>query len=75
MPSVTSLKWWISDSIEPAMMVPTWSRDWPSPSASDTRFAGQAILRSAIVTGPGCRASRHCSTIFSDSAISSTRMR
>ncbi|SLJ20504.1 Uncharacterised protein [Mycobacteroides abscessus subsp. abscessus] len=75
MPSVTSLKWWIRPSIELPMMRPMWAGELPRPSAPSFRSAGQASFLSSIMTGPGRSRSRHCSTIFSDSFISSTRMR
>ena len=77
-PSVTILKWWIRASIDSPMMCLTcsWLLPWPSgPRASD---AGQAIFASPTITGcPWVRSSRsrHCSTIFSDSQVSASRMR
>ena len=77
-PSVTSLKWWISDSIEEPMISRMWSRLLPWPSPPMASWAGQAIFLSSTMTGwPSvrCSRSRVCSTIFSDSYISSMRMR
>ena len=53
MPSVTSLKWWISASIELPMILAMCSGELPSPSGPTFRSAGQAILRSSTMTGPG----------------------
>ena len=72
---MTSLKWWMSASIEVPMIFFTWSRLWPMPSAPSASCAGQAILVSSTMTGPGVSLSRACSTIRSDWRISSTRMR
>src|SRR6185369_17430609 len=72
-PSVTSLKWWMSDSIDWPMIFATCSSELPSPSAPMASWAGQAIFLSATITGPGRSLSRHCSMIFSDSRISATR--
>ena len=56
-PSVTSLKWWISASIEVAS---SWR-------------GGSATLRSVVMYGPSGRPSIACSTILSDSRISVRR--
>ena len=58
-PSVTSLKWWISDSID---------------VCSSCR-GGSTTLRSSAIHGPSGIPSRHCSTIRVDSRISSIRTR
>ncbi|CKR39392.1 Uncharacterised protein [Mycobacterium tuberculosis] len=74
MPSVTSLKWWISASIEEPMILAMCLGELPRPSGPTCRSAGQASLRSEIMVGPGRNLSRHCSTIFIDSHISLTRI-
>ena len=53
----------------------TWSSDWPMPSEPSASCAGQAILVSSTMTGPGCSLSSACSTIFSDSCSSCLRTR
>ena len=58
-PSVTSLKWWISDSIE----------------VESSERGGSTYLRSSAMKGPSSIRSRHCSTIRVDSTISATRTR
>ena len=75
---MTSLKWWISASIDSPMMWRMWSRLLPMPSLPMASWLGQAIFLSATITGaPSRPASRstHCSTILSDSHISSSRIR
>lgn len=76
-PSVTSLKWWISASIEVPMMCAMCRGELPMPSAPMASCAGQPIFLSSIITGPlaDCSRSRHCSTIFRDPSISSIRTR
>ena len=72
-PSVTSLKWWISDSIDWPMIFATCSSELPRPSTPIASCAGQAIFLSATMIGPGSSRSSACSTIFSDSRISASR--
>ncbi len=61
------------------MMLLMWSRLLPMPSPPMASWAGQAIFRSATMTGaPGssaCSRSAACSMMRSDSYISSRRMR
>ena len=45
------------------------------PSEPTDSWAGQAILRSATITGPGSIFATACSMILSDSCISATRSR
>ena len=72
---MTSLKWWISDSIEVPMILRMCSSELPMPSGPRASWAGQAIFLSATMTGPGSSRSSTCSMIFSDSRISSMRTR
>ena len=48
---MTSLKWWMSDSIDSPMISRMWSRLLPMPSLPMASWAGQAIFLSAIMTG------------------------
>ena len=79
-PSVTSLKWWMSASMDWPMMWAMWSGAGPRPSGPSASRAGQPILASSIITGslagrwPESR-SRHCPMIRIDWSISSIRSR
>src|ERR1035441_8388570 len=80
-PSVISLKWWMSASMDWPMMCAMCSGEGPRPSGPSDSLAGQPILASRIITGSVSEpaepraASRptHCLTIFSDCSISSIR--
>lgn len=74
-PSVTSLKWWIRDSIDWPMIFLTCSSELPMPSLPMDSCAGQATFLSSTMTGPGSSFSRHCSMILRLSCISCTRIR
>src|SRR5690625_4508423 len=74
-PSVTILKWWIKASMDSPMMCLMCSSELPCPSPPMESCAGHAIFLSSTITGPGRSRSMHCSTIFNDCLISSTRMR
>jgi hypothetical protein len=69
------LKWWIKASIEVPMISRMCSSEFPQPSPPSASWAGQAIRLSATITGPGFNRSRHCSMMFSDCTISSSRIR
>ena len=74
-PSVTSLKWWMSASIELPMISRMCSRLLPMPSPPMASCAGQPTFLSPTITGPGSSRSRHCSMMRSDSRISRIRTR
>ena len=75
---MTSLKWWISASIDSPMMWRMWSRLLPMPSLPMASWLGQPIFlsrdhdRRALEAGQPVGA---CSTILSDSCISASRTR
>ena len=75
---MTSLKWWISASIDWPMMCLMCSLELPIPSLPIDSCAGQAIFLSATMIGapriPSSR-STHCSMIFRLSHISFSRIR
>ncbi len=77
---MTSLKWWMSASMDWLMMCAMWSGELPIPSGPRASWAGQPILAFSIITGssagrgPDSR-SRHCSMIRSDWSHSSIRIR
>ena len=75
-PSVTSLKWWISDSIDWPMILRTCSSELPIPSEPIDSCAGQAIFASCDHHRAGLgEPLTACFMILSDSCISASRSR
>src|SRR6185437_3915814 len=78
-PSVTSLKWWMSASMDWPMMCAMCSGDGPRPSGPSDSRAGQPILAtwmghgSFVMLARSCRRSMTCLMSFSDSSTSAIR--
>lgn len=72
---MTSLKWWIRDSIDWPMIFLTWPSELPMPSLPMDSCAGQAIFLSSTMTGPGSAIFATCFMIRRLWWISSSRSR